>query len=642
MHKHPKAKRFAVFNAALLSLAAVIVHGQGLDGVALKPWPSPLYFDLPPAPDLHTAQKGGEPREATMPVNSLVFVGIIPCRILDTRPGPAFPPPFGPPAIAGLTSRTVPVQSSACGIPAIAQAYSFNVTVVPQAGTLGFLTVYPTGATRPNASTLNSPQGVVIANAAIVPAGTSGSVDIYVSDTTHVILDINGYYAPATGMTLAAGSASSPSLSFSTDPTTGMFSTSPGVLNLATGGVNRLSVRADGDLDLTGNIRKGGLKFITNGNASSSLGINALSGNTGLFNSAFGDSALSSSNSGQSNSAFGTNTLYANTTGSYNSAFGEAAMSANSTGSGNSALGFGAGGKNNTGNNNTSIGAYTMGAVPGLVGPIGDNNTAVGNASMYNISDLAAFGNTAIGQNTLNALTTGCCNVAVGYQALQSNNANSNVAVGLLAFRDFTGFQSIAIGPQAAEHKVTGNGNIYIGEKVADDVNNTEGYTIRIGDTGSYQRTFIGAIRNVTTGSADAVNVLIDSNGQLGTASSSRRYKEDIRDMGGASEGLMRLRPVTFRYQKPYADGRHPLDYGLIAEEVEEVYPDLVTHLPNGEVETVQYQKVNAMLLNEVQKQHRKIEEQEHEIEGMKSQLDQIKALESRLAALESASASGR
>jgi hypothetical protein len=116
------------------------------------------------------------------------------------------------------------------------------------------------------------------------------------------------------------------------------------------------------------------------------------------------------------------------------------------------------------------------------------------------------------------------------------------------------------------------------------------------------------------------VAVVVDSNGQLGTVNSSRRYKEDIQDMGDASSGLMKLRPVTYRYQQPYADGSKPIDYGLIAEEVEEIYPDLVAHLADGEVETVQYQKVNAMLLNEVQKQHRTIEE-------LKARLDALERL---------------
>src|ERR1700677_2556567 len=94
------------------------------------------------------------------------------------------------------------------------------------------------------------------------------------------------------------------------------------------------------------------------------------------------------------------------------------------------------------------------------------------------------------------------------------------------------------------------------------------------------------------------------------TASSSRRFKEDIQDMGDTSSGLMRLRPVTFRYKQPYQDGSKPIDYGLVAEEVADVYPDLVAYSPSGEVQTVQYQKINAMLLNEVQKQHQQIQDQ--------------------------------
>ena len=125
---------------------------------------------------------------------------------------------------------------------------------------------------------------------------------------------------------------------------------------------------------------------------------------------------------------------------------------------------------------------------------------------------------------------------------------------------------------------------------------------------------------------------MIDSTGQLGTISSSRRYKEDIQDMGEASSGLMKLRPVTYRYTQAYADGSKPIDYGLIAEEVEQVYPDLVAHLKNGDVETVQYHKINAMLLNEVQKQHRRLEEQHRQIETQRADLERLKA---RLAALE-------
>jgi hypothetical protein len=142
--------------------------------------------------------------------------------------------------------------------------------------------------------------------------------------------------------------------------------------------------------------------------------------------------------------------------------------------------------------------------------------------------------------------------------------------------------------------------------------------------TSGAPRMFIGAagVRGVTTGIADAIPVVIDSAGQLGTVSSSRRYKEDVLDMGAASEGLMRLRPVTFRYTQAYQNGAKPVQYGLIAEEVAEVFPDVVVHNADGQVETVQYDKINAMLLNEVQRLAR-----------------QIQALESRLEELEGASA---
>ena len=122
-----------------------------------------------------------------------------------------------------------------------------------------------------------------------------------------------------------------------------------------------------------------------------------------------------------------------------------------------------------------------------------------------------------------------------------------------------------------------------------------------LGDSATQTRFFASGVRGVTTGNNDAIPVLIDSNGQLGTTSSSRRYKEDIQDMGDASSDLMLLRPVTFRYQKPFADGSKPIQYGLIAEEVAEVYPDLVARSENGQIETVKYQVLDSMLLNELQ-----------------------------------------
>jgi len=254
----------------------------------------------------------------------------------------------------------------------------------------------------------------------------------------------------------------------------------------------------------------------------------------------------------------------------------------------------------------------------------GVRNLGVGAAAL---SNTGTTDNVAVGADAMTGLSSGAGqNVAIGSQAMSANGSGQqNTALGYSAMRDGTGSFNISLGAFTATSKVSGDYNAYLGYAVGSGASNTESFTIRIGDSGVYTRHFVGAVRGVTTGQANAVAVVIDANGQLGTVNSSRRYKEDIQDMGDASSGLLRLRPVTYRYTQAYADGSRPLDYGLIAEEVAEVYPDLVTHLKGGEIETVQYHKVNAMLLNEVQKQHRQIEQQRRE----------MAVLTGRLAALE-------
>jgi len=135
---------------------------------------------------------------------------------------------------------------------------------------------------------------------------------------------------------------------------------------------------------------------------------------------------------------------------------------------------------------------------------------------------------------------------------------------------------------------------------------------------------FAAGVRGVTTANNNAIPVVIDSSGQLGTVNSSRRFKEDIREMGDASRGLMRLRPVTFRYRKPFADGSEPIQYGLIAEEVAEVYPDLVAHSADGQIETVKYQVLDAMLLNEVQRQQKQIRDLQEQIRKLERALTSL------------------
>jgi hypothetical protein len=152
----------------------------------------------------------------------------------------------------------------------------------------------------------------------------------------------------------------------------------------------------------------------------------------------------------------------------------------------------------------------------------------------------------------------------------------------------------------------------------------------------------------VTTDAADAIPVLIDSNGQLGRISSSRRYKDDIRDMADASSRLQQLRPVTFRYVKPYANGARPIQFGLIAEEVAEVFPELTVFNKDGQPETVKYQDLVPLLINEVQKEHAQVDRLEEETRAQQAELESqgeqlqsqrklIEDLMGRIAALEGA-----
>jgi hypothetical protein len=317
-----------------------------------------------------------------------------------------------------------------------------------------------------------------------------------------------------------------------------------------------------------------------------------------LANTALGMWALSSNTSGSSNTAIGNGSLTANTIGAGNSAMGMGALGANTTGNYNTATGVQALRSNTSGNANTAIGMDTL-----EQNSTGYDNTAVGNDALH--ESTTGFFNTAVGVNALLWDTTGAQNTAVGAGALTFlTSGNSNIAVGNLA----------------GAYLTTGTYNVHI----ANQGLSTDTNVIRIGDT-HQTNTFVAGIRGVTTAANDAIPVVIDSAGQLGTVSSSRRFKEDIRDMDEASSGLSRLRPVTFRYKKPYADGSKPIQYGLIAEEVAEVYPDLVARSADGQIETVKYQVLDSMLLNEMQRQQaviRGLEQQNQDLQRRLARLE--------------------
>jgi uncharacterized coiled-coil protein SlyX len=341
---------------------------------------------------------------------------------------------------------------------------------------------------------------------------------------------------------------------------------------------------------------------------------------TGGYNTALGFFSLRSETVGGFNTAIGAGTLLANTAAE-NTATGAGALLSNTTGAGNTANGAFALFSNTTGFENTATGVFA------LLRNTASDNTATGFEALF--ENTTGIQNTASGARALFNNTTGGGNTATGYHALVGNTeGDSNTANGdqVLA-NNTTGAGNTAIGNQALYHNTsgsynvalnggfnltTGNFNIHIAnDGVADESN-----TMRIGIL--QNRCFISGIREVTTGVPDAINVVIDSAGQLGTVSSSRRFKDDIKAMDQASEALLCLRPLTFHYK---SDHTARSQFGLIAEEVAEVNPDLVARDKNGEIYTVRYDQVNAMLLNEFLKEHKKVEAQRVRIAELNSRV---------------------
>ncbi|TMP90155.1 MAG: hypothetical protein E6L08_13590 [Verrucomicrobia bacterium] len=360
-------------------------------------------------------------------------------------------------------------------------------------------------------------------------------------------------------------------------------------------------------------------------NENTAEGTNALlSLTTGTHNTATGFQALFSNTTGGANTATGHNTLVSNTTGNDNTANGGGVLASNTSGSENTAGGHHALNSNTIGSNNTATGSVAL-----TFNTTGNNNTANGfqalalnTTASYNTADgfralvlnTAGFFDTANGAQALFNNTTGSANTAEGTNVLFHNTSgNNNTANGFEAlFRNTTGASNIALGSLAGLNLTTGSNNIDIGNQgVA-----TEANTIRIGTVGNQTNTFIAGISGVTV--AGGVGVIIDTNGHLGTTTSSARFKDQIKPMDKASEAILALKPVTFHY-KAEIDPKGIPQFGLVAEEVEKVNPDLVARDAEGKINTVRYEAVNAMLLNEFLKEHRKVERQEATITQVKS-----------------------
>ena len=301
------------------------------------------------------------------------------------------------------------------------------------------------------------------------------------------------------------------------------------------------------------------------------------------FTTAEGTKALQSLTTGSANTAVGWFSLFSNTDGSFNTAIGAGTLLAN-TGDQNTAYtGAAALFSNSTGSFNTANGSLAL-----FSNTMGANNTATGDSALY--FNTIGLNNTANGEQTLYRNTTGNDNTAIGAGALSSNTIGGN---------------NTAIGTGALASNTTGTQNTVLGAGAGFDVT-TANNVICIGAQGNNvsDSCYIGNIFNAT--SSGGIAVFINSNGRLGTTTSSRRFKDDIKLMDQASEALFKLKPVTFRYKKEI-DPARTSQFGLVAEEVEKVNPDLIVRDKEGKPYSVRYDQVNAMLLNEFLKEHRKV-----------------------------------
>ena len=350
------------------------------------------------------------------------------------------------------------------------------------------------------------------------------------------------------------------------------------------------------------------LENLTTGSGNTAIGwYSIFSDATGSFNTAVGAGALVLNNA-DANTATGAAALLLNTSGTENTANGVAALLQNDSGMQNTAVGASALNQNTTGSNNTAVGVNAL-----LDNTEGSPNSAFGWSAL--MSNATGNYNTAVGYAAVFSNTTGSLNTAVGDGALFSNSdGGSNTAIGA-----------------DAGYNITGSGNIDIGNNVAGVAG--ESNTIRIGDNLppalGESACYIGGVFGQT---AAATPVYVSLEGKLGTLTSSRRFKEEITPMNKASEALYALSPITFCYKKEI-DPSCIKQFGLVAEDVEKVNPDLVVRDKEGKPYSVRYDAVNAMLLNEFLKEHRAFLKEQGKVDKLEKQVAALRSVVQKVSA---------
>jgi len=377
------------------------------------------------------------------------------------------------------------------------------------------------------------------------------------------------------------------------------------------------------------------LLSLTSGTYNTAIGLSSLTKNlVGNFNTAIGGATLFN-NSADSNTATGAGALLSNTIAFQNTATGAFALFSNTTGSNNTAVGADALFSNTDGFRNNAVGILALTAHQ-----TGNFNNAFGSLALG--SDVSGSSNDAFGDEALRSNTTGSSNTAVGDLALQANNGSLNCAFGSQSLTanttgdqntaigtnalssNTTGINNTAVGMNALTQSTTGQANVALGVGAGYFVTTASG-VICIGAQGDNldSTTWINGIYGTTTVSGITLPVVVSRDGQLGTVSSSRRFKRSIEPMGNASQGILALKPVTFHYK---SDETGTPQFGLIAEEVADVSADLVVRDENRKAYAVRYDAVNAMLLNEFLKEHRIVEQQGATISRLEKRIELLTA----------------
>ncbi len=473
-----------------------------------------------------------------------------------------------------VTSGVVDIASNYVGQTTITTLGTIATGTVPVALLSGTLPVANGGTGSSSLTT----KGVLIGNGtnALLTVAPGASANVLQSDGTSWTSAAKGGFA--------LGSQSSPSIYFVGDTDTGIFS--PGANQIA--------------------LVMGGSYFLHNNpgpdNGNTAIGIDAMRDITssGVQNVGIGTQALQSNTAGFDNVGVGYSALWFNDSGSSNTAVGSQALQFLSGTSFNTAVGYFAG----RGYGRDTDADMNKGA----------NNVFVGYHTGYLCS--TCLSNTMSGAEAGSAVTSGGSNVLLGYRTgVVYHPKVSSVPEYWTGIT--TGSNNIAIGDSAGSLLTTGSYNIDIGHVGVD----AEASTIRIGT--AQTATYIAGINGATSTSGTAV--FVNSDGKLGTTTSSIRFKEDVQEMGAASSRIFGLRPVTFRYKKEQGGGG--TQFGLIAEEVDQVIPEMTVRDKDGQIQTVAYQMLPPMLLNEVQKQQKTIEALHSEIENLKAQLAEIRTL---------------